>query len=646
MTKRNQFRKEAVDLTVGAKPENRPKLLKKQKLRNNEYYDMQDVFDKLHAEAVTGKSFNDLMAIISCENNILLAYRNIKSNRGSKTKGTDGHTIECYKGWDEARIVKYFQEKLANYYPKSVRRVEIPKEGQPDKKRPLGIPCMDDRIIQQCIRQVLEPICEAKFHNHSYGFRPNRSTDHAIARASFLMWANQLHYVVDIDIKGFFDNVNHGKLLKQMWGLGIQDKNLLSIIGRILKSKIQGVGIPNKGTPQGGIISPLLSNIMLNELDWWLSNQWETKHTRHDYVENYSRHRALRTSNLKEFFFVRYADDFKIFCRDYKVAQKIFIATRQWLKDRLGLEISPEKSNITNVRKGKTEFLGFALFVERKKGKFITRSNISEKAKQAMQSKLKGQIKAIQKNKTPEQVNKLNSMILGMHNYYNTATLCALDFREINFIVSKCLHNRLKSKPKKVKGKSKKPETELKKSKTYQKFYGQYDGKPNVVAGVTIFPIYGCTFKVPLKFTQEINDYTPSGRQLRHSRLKCAVHLVRYLLDSKEYDKSVEYNDNRISLMAGQRGKCGVTGEPLTISNMVCHHKKPKDKGGSDEYDNLMWMRTDVHKLIHATQPDTIEKYLKILNLDEKALKKVNSLRLSAENLEIIAPTVTGGGST
>jgi len=620
-------------LTVGTKPEKQPK---KQKLRNNEYYNMQDVFDNLHVEAVNNKSFNDLLTLISCENNILLAYRNIKTNKGSKTKGTDGRTIEHYKGWDEAKIVKYFQDKLANYHPKSVRRVEIPKEGQPNKTRPLGIPCMDDRIVQQCILQVLEPICEAKFHNHSYGFRPNRSTDHAIARASFLTWANQLHYVVDIDIKGFFDNVNHGKLLKQMWNIGIQDKNLIGIIGKILKSEIKGIGKPDKGTPQGGIISPLLSNVVLNELDWWLSNQWETKHTRHNYVENYSRHKALRTTNLKEFFFVRYADDFKIFCRDYKTAQKIFTAIRQWLNERLGLEISPEKSKITNVRKGKTEFLGFSLFVQKKDGKFITRSNISKKAKQAMQSKLKGQIKVIQKYRTPLQVNKLNAMILGMHNYYNTATLCSLDFRDINFIVNKSLHNRLKNKTQKVKGKSKKPEAEPKKSKTYQEFYGKYGGKPNIVAGVTIFPIYGCTFKIPLKFTQEVNDYTPSGRRLKHSKLKSAIHLVRYLLESKEYEKFVEYNDNRISLMAGQKGNCGVTGEPLTINNMVCHHKTPKELGGSDEYGNLMWIREDVHKLIHANQPDTIEKYLKILNLDKKAIKKVNSLRLSAENLEIV----------
>ena len=126
--------------------------------------------------------------------------------------------------------------------------------------------------------QVLEPICEAKFHEHSYGLRPNRSTGNAIAQAYKNMQMSHLHYVVDIDIKGFFDNVNHGKLLKQLWTLGIRDKKLISVISTMLKAEVAGIGFPEKGTPQGGIISPLLSNVVLNELDWWLASRWRNFH--------------------------------------------------------------------------------------------------------------------------------------------------------------------------------------------------------------------------------------------------------------------------------------------------------------------------------------------------------------------------------
>ncbi len=336
-------------------------LKKKQLLRNNEYYDMQNIFDEIYLKAKSNYEFVNLMDYICNENNILLAYRNIKTNKGSTTVGTDNKDIKYFKNMNQNDFVKLIQNKFKNYIPKSVRRVEIPKSN--GKLRPLGIPCIDDRIIQQCIKQVLEPICEAKFYKHSYGFRPNRNASHAIARCMSLMNKANLHYVVDIDIKGFFDNVNHSKLKKQLWSLGIRDKNLISILGKILKSEIKGIGIPTKGTPQGGILSPLLANVVLNELDWWISSQWETFKTNYPY-KGLHKYRFQKTSNLKEMWLVRYADDFKIFCRDYNTAKKVFNSVKLWLKERLDLDISNEKSKITNLRKNYTEFLGFKLKVK------------------------------------------------------------------------------------------------------------------------------------------------------------------------------------------------------------------------------------------------------------------------------------------
>lgn len=335
---------------------------KKVSLRNNEYYQTQEMFDRLYAESKANKKFKNLMPLIVSEENIILTYRNVRKNKGSKTGGTNHHDIRDISKVSVEEIIKYVRLRLENYEPHMVRRKEIPKGN--GKTRPLGIPTIEDRLIQQCIKQVLEPICEAKFYQHSYGFRPNRSTSHAISRAMTLMNKAKLHYVVDIDIKGFFDNVNHSKLIKQMWNLGIQDKNLICVIKKMLKAEIQGVGVPEKGTPQGGILSPLLANIVLNELDWWISSQWETfptkvtysKLRKHKsgkvYLDHSNKYRALKeSSKLKRMFIVRYADDFKIFCSSYEHAQKIFIATKQWLSERLQLEVSPDKSKITNLRK-------------------------------------------------------------------------------------------------------------------------------------------------------------------------------------------------------------------------------------------------------------------------------------------------------
>ena len=134
----------------------------------------------------------------------------------------------------------------------------------------------------------------------------------------FLVNISKYRYVVDVDIKGFFDNVNHGKLLKQLWTLGIRDKRLLCVLSKMLKAPIQGEGVPTKGVPQGGVLSPLLSNVVLNELDWWISSQWGTFPTKTNYTHDLSRYQNLRRTSrmrMKEIFIVRYADDFKLFCK-------------------------------------------------------------------------------------------------------------------------------------------------------------------------------------------------------------------------------------------------------------------------------------------------------------------------------------------
>ena len=295
------------------------KAKKKSKLRHAEYYDMQKTFDSLYADSKSGEVFGHLMDIISAPNNIKLAFRNIKGNDGSHTAGTDGRTIESLAVMPEDNFVKLIQKQFRRYEPKAVRRVEIPKPN--GKMRPLGIPCIIDRIVQQCILQVMEPICEAKFYEHSYGFRPCRSAENAISYAYGLAQRNKLHYVVDVDVKGFFDNVDHRKLLKQIWTLGIRDTKLIQIIKAMLKAPIEmpdgEIVLPSKGTPQGGILSPLLANIVLNELDWWIASQWDEMvgHMKHPCkVTHYpngaekkcNSYTALKKSNLKEMRIVRY----------------------------------------------------------------------------------------------------------------------------------------------------------------------------------------------------------------------------------------------------------------------------------------------------------------------------------------------------
>lgn len=596
---------------------------------------MQKVFDKLYKQSVKGKSFKKLMEIISDENNIKLAYRNIKANKGSLTGGTDGKTIIDFKEEEASSYVRYIQARLQNYKPHEVRRVHIPK-GDTGKTRPLGIPTMEDRLVQQCIKQVLEPICEAKFYNHSYGFRPNRSTKHAISRMYSLAQINKLNYCVDIDIKGFFDNVHHPKLLKQLWAMGIRDKNLLFVIKKMLKAPVEGEGIPSKGTPQGGILSPLLSNIVLNELDWWVSSQWETKKTEHKYSKSDKKHRALKTTNLKEVFIVRYADDFKLMCRTKRDAKRIFIAVKQWLKERLNLDISEEKSKIVCLNNEYSEFLGFKIKTRKKKNKRVVTSHISDKAKEKTIKELKEQVKKIKRNPTVKNINRWNAMVLGKQNYYSSATLVSLDFSRIGYSLSKSLHNRLK----------KCGSYQGTKSETYTKYYGAYNFKTQYVAGIALFPIAGIKTKPSMNFSQYICDYTIGGRAKIHTNLYTMdVRILRNLLANPIQGQTNEYNDNRLSLYSGQRGLCRISQIPLKLGYMETHHLIPRNLGGGDEYKNLAFIHSYAHKIIHCTKKETFLKYIRLLvreviyyNIEDYRSGKINVKSLSENLVDKIIP--------
>ena len=613
-------------------------MTKQKKLRHLEYYDLQKCFDDLYLKSQQGKTFTNLMSIISSDENIRLAYRNIKRNSGSLTAGVDGITIKDYEQLGAEDYIQIIRRKLKWYQPKPVRRKEIEKPN--GGIRPLGIPTMTDRLVQQCILQVLEPICEAKFYERSNGFRPNRSAEHAIAQCYKMIQRSNLHFAVDVDIKGFFDNVNHSKLIRQMWTMGIRDKQLICIIKQMLKAPVimpDGSKLyPTKGTPQGGILSPLLANIVLNELDWWISSQWETMPTHHKYHIGINKngslaksgvYYALRRSNLKEMYIVRYADDFKILCRSKEDADNIFIAVKKWLKERLKLDVSQEKSKVVNLKKNYSEFLGFKIKAVWKSGKYVVSSYMSEKAVKKVAANLKSQIKAIAHEQTKIEgvfrIKEYNSMVMGIHNYYRYATNVNLDCMRIQQSVYLVMCHKL--------GKQLRKNGIIERTSILKQY-----GKSKMVRFMHQEPICPIGFiqtKYPMHRKRVICKYTPEGRAEIHKSLKFSddvIAVLHMLSKSKLSNKSIEYLDNRVSLYAAQYGKCAVTGQELWIDDIHCHHKKTVSQGGTDAYQNLIIVHKDVHKLIHSTSSETIQTYMNKIRPNKAQLDKINRLRVTA----------------
>ena len=604
---------------------------------------MQEAYDNLYQRSVENQNFKSLMKIIISDDNILLAYRNIKRNSGSLTAGIDGKTIKDIEKLTTERYLDIVKKRFKFYKPRKVKRTEIPKPN--GKTRPLGIPSIWDRVAQQCILQVLEPICEAKFNPHSHGFRPNRSAEHAIADCAKKMNIIKMGYCVDIDIQGFFDEVWHSKLMRQMWTMGIRDKELLTIIRKMLKAPVVlpngTIQFPEKGTPQGGILSPLLANINLSEFDWWVSEQWETRHMseiKTQYNANGTEHmgnhhRKMRShTKLKEFYIVRYADDFKLFCHNRKTAELLYHASIQWLEQRLHLPVSIEKSKITNLRKESSEFLGFNLKLERKgKNRYIMHSHVSDKAINRMRIELKEQIKEIKKSpnsmNTIRAIGNYNSKVIGMHGYYRIATHVNKDFKKVHYSVLLTMRNRLS-----IDGLTK-----------MGKYTGKDKGILNYVqsknirylAGRPIIPVSFVQHRNPMYLKVKINKYTPEGRELIHRNQSAVSEIALRWIRSHPVvsDRAtVEFNDNRISLFIAQSGKCSVTGEELNVLDMHCHHKIPYHLSKDDKYSNLIIVKPEVHILIHATKEDTIQRYMTLLNLNDEQVKRLNKLRLLVRN--------------
>lgn len=326
---------------------------------------------------------------------------------------------------------------------------------------------------------------------------------------------------------------------------------------------------------------------------------------------------------------VRYADDFKIFCRSHADAVRAFEATRLWLKDRLGLDISPEKSAVINLKQRYSDFLGFKLKVCKKGAKWVVCSHVSDKAMKQAREKLSACVKAMKSPPNEREQYKAilsyNSVVVGLHNYYRLATHVSQDFYAIAFPIKRQLHSRL---------------NELtRKGKLEHGFIKERYGKSRQLRflnGHPVVPVGYVKTRDALHKKKSINRYTPEGRAEIHKNLGVNTDTMLWLMKTPVLDKTIEFADNRISLFAAQYGRCAVSGAELMPHDVRCHHKIPLENGGTDGYENLILVTEAVHILIHAGLAETIGKYLSELHLNKKQLAKLNKLRELAGNSAIV----------
>ena len=332
----------------------------------------------------------ELLEEILNPNNLNKAYKKVVANKG--VAGVDGITVE-----EEFDYLKENGDRIKNqirkrrYKPQPVKRVQIPKEN--GKMRNLGIPTVTDRIIQQAIFQVISPIFEKQFSDNSFGFRPGKSCEQAVIKG--LEYLNDgYEWIVDIDLEKFFDTVNQDKLITII-GKTITDGDVVSLIRKYLSAGVMEKGIVKPtyvGTPQGGNLSPLLSNIMLNELD-----------------------KELEARGLN---FVRYADDCIILVKSEKAANRVLTSVTKFIEKKLGLKVNAEKSKVT--RPTKTKYLGFS-FWKSPKGQWKPKPHL--KSYQKLIRKLKQLTDRSWSISLDNRIKKINYVVRGWINYFRIANM-------------------------------------------------------------------------------------------------------------------------------------------------------------------------------------------------------------------------------
>lgn len=562
------------------------------------------LFDK----ALENKRFNHLWQYVIDENNIICSIKIIGSNSGKKTAGPDGITFNDLMKMDFNIILKEIKRRLYGKTKGKAREVLIPKSN--GKMRPLGITNIFDRIAQQCVRNVLEPILEAQFNPESFGFRKNRNAQECMSYIATTMQYNDDGHIYDCDLKNYFDTVQIDKVLDKLkQNHNIHDIAFLRCIKTLMwidlvnpKKEYNGIGLR-----QGTILGPILANVMFHDFELKLHeiNDFKRKNGR-EIIQNPNIHKnhGKNYKRGKEFYFnwlkqrrvvkiIRYADDFVLISKGKYDIYDAIILFEDWCKEN-GLEINTDKTKLITIH-GDTqiEFLGYRYRKTNstKKHSFIISVKDQKKLWRVTKSKLEWSLRN----------NKLDYFIVyirGIFNYYNICTNLAWLISRIQLLLIKLKHRR-------------RNKFKIKIVKTpYYSF--EINGKLLDLWTMRIHSV-----KSTMNYMYEVHElWSPHNEKFK------ASEWVKHFFENRT--KTGKNSGNIIyvpSLLNQQKKDPILEVELLSMppQEVHIHHKKPLSIGGTDEYNNLMLISRTSHKLIHSTNIslDDVPRYINIKQLNK-----------------------------
>jgi group II intron reverse transcriptase/maturase len=499
-------------------------------------------------------------------------------------------------------LIKLIQDEVKQYKPKPVRRIFILKKN--GKQRPLGIPSVLDKIIQECIKIIIEPICEAKFYPQSFGFRPYRATNHAMKEVITLLNLRTVHkpvIAIEGDIESFFDNINHRILLQKLFRIGVKDKRILSIVKQMLEA---GFIYEDKqyatevGSVQGGIISPLFGNVYLNDCDWMIGRMYHHPKTNNKHESG--ERTKLKNKGIIPKYLVRYCDDWLVLTSMLNEAIRILKYLQKYYKHRLKLTLSSEKTLITNLTERKAKFLGYELEAKppraspKNKGiKGLVGKFYPDKSKAI--AKTMSICKEIWKLRTlnstqkmAAQIEKINAIITGCAEYYKVA-ICSNIFSYMDDRIKQTAYRTFRKRYGKRYKEHYIPLSRLnnrphRHEKRLDKTYAVKHQEMYI--GITKAYITHSQWD-KCNYNQKTTPYSEEGRNLHISRMKSRRIKSLPLNRPPIYDEitlfncknnslsNFEYYMNREYAYNRDKGRCRICGNYLNANFRHCHRINP-----------------------------------------------------------------------
>ena len=573
---------------------------------NNIYYvDMEQRFNDFRDGKIDMRTLHNMVYDTS---NVAFAVRQLSKSDGRMALGPDGTNYKTLENYSVVELAEIVKDRLLRKQMDYVRRTYIPK-GNTGKMRPLGICSVWDKLVEKCIQLVVEPYCETKFVESSFGFREQVSQHNALAKVK--NHCQTMPYALSIDLRDYFGTIDPDITYRELWHIGVCDQVILNYIYRFIKKgyyedccKVEDP----LGSPQGSILGPLILNVYLHRFDVWLRDQGDCWHDKlvAKFHNSKNKRRNLELTNLKVGVHVRYADDILVLCKAYQDAVRFRYSVTSYLMRNMRLEINEDKTKIYDLTKEKMKYLGYDFYAVKQpaaqqRGVYMATNSLPKSKEDEFVSRCGELLRKIKKSPCFETINDWNVYVVGLHNYYRGMTHFNESFKQIGWRIKKLFYHTMNKRVKFTIEQSYKNNFQGGRYRSWgKKGYYCYETYPVIEINWANWDNELICFK-----KSKIRKNPCHYGEKKH-KPGVSIAAIDYLVNTSKYIKNSRLAMFTISKYSSVKGISYLSGEFVPVWEYHCHHIKPVEKGGTHDFDNLCVLSETEHRILHSNSTEQL----------------------------------------